>query len=356
MDLLLPAFVDEEGGGTAHAWWQEMQLVPACNVFGATMLSPGQQVASPLISHETLPGVLQLLHRYRRLQVAMRGLGFQHDTLVGQMMARKAREVRKSKASSIGMSSAELARLAEDTRNDMQETFHQITNELEDMDWRLSQKDGPIHGEISRIIAGITEDDLVQTKGAKQVRLELDPAILNACRQPLESRVREQLLDDQLLLQRRLEEAEHQVNHVREEANLDMAPVGLNQANDSDLSNAIAVRLEEPFSWRGQFQKRGFVQRLGAGRRALFLVLMSVSIGGTILGASGMRQAWWVGAALIGAFFFATIATYRKWREEDAETLDNELQRCRDSLTMHTNRMVQDVIQEKKRFIKKKPR
>ncbi len=110
----------------------------------------------------------------------------------------------------------------------------------------------------------------------------------------------------------------------------------------SDISDMVAVDVR----YRGEMPRRGFFQRLGEGRKAVFAGLMVLSLLGSFAGFS-WRGVGLLGVAFLVVFVAVVVLTYRTWPQEDAERLDKELERAREQLLTECRRVAGDVQREK---------
>ncbi|MEY8252738.1 MAG: hypothetical protein RPR91_10150 [Colwellia sp.] len=110
------------------------------------------------------------------------------------------------------------------------------------------------------------------------------------------------------------------------------------------LFDMLKQRLEFNVNYRGEMPKRTTMTRLGESRK----IIMGMSMAAMVLG--GMAKAMWgielrnalMGVApvlLVGGFIY----TFVQWPKEDAERLNKELDRIRDTLQSEVKRMVADI-------------
>ena len=107
----------------------------------------------------------------------------------------------------------------------------------------------------------------------------------------------------------------------------------------------ITEMVNVEISYRGEMPKRGFLQRLVAGRRQVYMILMSVSMFGGAFGVS--RTSPSIRNLFLGLFICGVIYTFSSWRREDRERIEKELDRVKDSLSGEVKRILTEVNREK---------
>lgn len=135
------------------------------------------------------------------------------------------------------------------------------------------------------------------------------------------------------------------IAHINQQQDANGIPHILFELNDDELAlrDKLTQRLELSINYRGEMPKRTTVTRLGESRK----LFMSIGMMGMILGGSlsGMgvdiKKTISILAPLllIGGFIY----TYIQWPKEDAEKLEKELDRIRDSLASEVKRMASDI-------------
>lgn len=112
----------------------------------------------------------------------------------------------------------------------------------------------------------------------------------------------------------------------------------------SELQHDLERRLELTISYRGEMPKRTLMTRLSESRKLIMGLSMTAMVLGGVakallnidLRASLMAIA---PAVLVGGFVY----TYIQWPKEDAEKLDKELDRIRDTLNNEIRRLTSDI-------------
>ena len=100
--------------------------------------------------------------------------------------------------------------------------------------------------------------------------------------------------------------------------------------------------LDLDIKYRGEIPRRGFMQRLGEGRRIVFVGMMALSLVGSFVGFN-VRKAAWAGVVFLLLFLGAVAFTYRSWRHEEEESFGKEIERVRESVSaclLYTSRCV----------------
>lgn len=121
---------------------------------------------------------------------------------------------------------------------------------------------------------------------------------------------------------------------------------------DAGVDN-LDDHLEFKIRYKGEMPKRGILKRLGEGRRAMFMVLMTFSIFGGMLGFNYRNYAF-MSVFFILLFLGGTIYTFFTWKKDDEFKLDKELDKARDQLHSEYMRAVTEVERGRMRQISEK--
>lgn len=126
---------------------------------------------------------------------------------------------------------------------------------------------------------------------------------------------------------------------------LGIKPMGtLENLDVLSMQQDLERRVELTISYRGEMSRRTLMTRLGESRRLIMgLSMTAMVLGGVAKGLLNidLRSSLMTIAPviLIGGFIY----TYFQWPKEDAEKLDKELDRIRDSLNSEIKRVASDV-------------
>lgn len=114
------------------------------------------------------------------------------------------------------------------------------------------------------------------------------------------------------------------------------------------VSASSEDHLEFKIRYKGEMPKRGFLKRIGEGRRSMFMVLMMFSIFGGMLGFN-YRNYQFMSAFFIFLFIAGTIWTYFSWRKDDEFKMHSEIDKARDQLHSEYMRAVGEIERNKAR-------
>ena len=114
----------------------------------------------------------------------------------------------------------------------------------------------------------------------------------------------------------------------------------------SSASHKAEDHLDFKIRYRGEMPGRGFLKRIGEGRRAMFMVLMMFSIFGGMLGFNYRNY------ALMSVFFIilfvgATIWTFFSWRRDDEFKMVGEVEKARDQLHTEYLRAIGEIERDR---------
>ncbi len=131
------------------------------------------------------------------------------------------------------------------------------------------------------------------------------------------------------------------------EKQLELAPRSMvyEFPNDQALWNDVAGYAVVDVRYRGEIQRRGFMERLAEGRKVVFLLLMVGSLAGSFIGFN-LRQSGLIGLACL-VLFVGTIAwSYKSWSDEENELIDRETDKLTDLVEAAIIRATSDSLRE----------
>ena len=100
--------------------------------------------------------------------------------------------------------------------------------------------------------------------------------------------------------------------------------------------------------YRGERATRGFFKRLGEGRKTVFMILMTLSIFGSMIGFN-YRDYSFMGMIFLGVFLFSFIYTFFAWKKEDKIAMEKEVEKLRDQLHTDFIRVLGEIERENNR-------
>jgi hypothetical protein len=340
---LWPLSVEQPVEGSPGRWWRELQTLPLLTL-APTAVQPGQ-AAAPLqgaVGDCLRPWALQAATQ--RLRQAVVALKERLDHDVTQLQARRTREDDENRAEpaadALQRRPFDLARLS------LVDELGGLAKQPAETSRRSLLPEGALSLAVGEQLRRLEQADLEHEPGAKSVKLTLASVAQGQLVTALRRCLKEEISRDVAVMAEGLQALQKRLEPALENAS--GQPVRLNlgapdsAALWSDISDMVAVDVR----YRGEMPRRGFFQRLGEGRKAVFAGLMVLSLLGSFAGFS-WRGVGLLGVVFLGVFIGVVVLTYRTWQREDAERLDKELERVREQLLTECRRVAGDVQREK---------
>jgi hypothetical protein len=341
--VLWPVEVGLPAGAIAGRWWRELQ--PLAPTTLAPVAVDAEATASPLqgaVGECLRPWALQAAAQRLRQAVAALKERLDHDT--AQLQARRAREEDEGRpepaTDALQRRPFDVARLS------LVDGIGVLAKLPAETARRSLLPEGALSMAIGEQLRRLEHADLEREPGAKMVKLTLASVAQGQLVTALRRCLKDEVASDVANLAQGLQALRQKLEPTLEAAA--GQPVRLNLAAPdsaalwSDISDMVAVDVR----YRGEMPRRGFFQRLGEGRKAVFAGLMVLSLLGTFAGFS-WRGVGLLGVAFLVVFIGVVVLTYRTWQQEDAERLDKELERVREQLLTECRRVAGDVQREK---------
>jgi hypothetical protein len=314
-------------------------------VDSATVLAPLAPTAQGLAQRcARLLGPLTLWRATRRLQLAAEALRDRLDQDQRQLNARKLREEAHSRAEP--GADTQQRRSFDAARAQALDDLAGYAKACAESSKRAQLPDSPMNMALGQQLRSLKHEDLDRQATQKAFRLSLGSLFQAQLGKTLRRCLRDELREDLLTLRDGLDATRSRLEQQLEAASGTPVTLAVATPSETDLWGRIAELVNIEVRYRGEMPRRGFFQRLGEGRKAVFAGMMVLSLVGSFVGLS-WRGMGLMGLAFLVAFLVVVALTYRNWRAEDEEKLDAELERVREQLQQESRRVAADVQREK---------
>jgi hypothetical protein len=271
------------------------------------------------------------------------------ESMRQQQRARRQKEERGERALGEGAADALVRAPVESVRSSLGDQITSLQKGLQETSRRSLSREGKLATAVEDIVQSLTLADLVQTPGAKTVALALDDAFTTRAVRDLKHAFKEELRRDLVTLRDGLQIACGEAQKGLQETLGVSMPLDLQAPDERPIREALGDVVQVQLRYRGELPKRGFLQRLGEGRRMLFAVMMTASLFGGLLtrGRNVRSMLAPFGLVFIVLFIIGVLRTYRSWGREDKERLAKEIEKVREQLQTEAMRLVRDGERER---------
>lgn len=343
--ILAPIVTGLEGDVSSRGWWQ--RLLPGMLSLPPATARAGRPRPDWLTrTSSDLRQGLQLSGSVRRLHAAMTALNerFEHESR--QLSARRVREERSARSDLPVAGDAASRRVFEQAKMRMHDDLVALAKSTQESSRRSMLPDGALARALEQELAALNATDLRQIPAAKSIRLEVDDAYLKHAHRAVRKALKEELQRDLAMLRDGLDSLRKELERQLELTTRKPVSLSTPAPSESEIWMRMTESLNPDFRYKGELPKRGFLQRLGEGRRAVFGVMMILSLIGSMVGFNWRRLAI-VGILFLLLFVGAVIHTFRAWKREDTERVSAELERVRDQFGTELRKVIGEVQREK---------
>lgn len=268
------------------------------------------------------------------------------ETDLRQLQSRQKREARLERAADGAAREQDVKLLFDRYKLQLNDEFNKLMQSLREGNRRALLKSGEIAQVLEQLLASLQATDLDRETSSKTIRLSLKTEVLADFRRRLSKALRYQLDEECVLIRDSLEETRRGAEALLAESGAVNRSLALTPPDNRALWEPLAEMLDLDIKYRGEIPRRGFMQRLGEGRRIVFVGMMALSLVGSFVGFN-VRQAAWAGVAFLMLFLGAVAYTYRTWQHEEEESFGKEIERVRESVAAEFNRVLNDILREK---------
>lgn len=327
---------------TMNQWWLEFR--PRVSIPLMILTEPTVGSLPDYLTDNTHPFRIALQYSLyaQKQQSAANALVEHYQQELQKLLARQKREERTA--------GNETSRLTTPTAPTGQQLRSQLDDAMTDIRQFLesSNRKSELAGATGMVTLGqhidsLKPEDLQQTAGHKVIKLTLDERYLRSVTQAITSLTQLSLKEDVQAVQQKNETfAKLLSQQLSKEIGL---PVQFNAPtiDEKQLMKDLLELVRVDMRYQGEMPKRGIVDRLSEGRKSVFMVLMVVSLLGTMLGSSELRNSKWLGFVLLPMFIGSVIYTYYSWQQEDQHRFEKELGKVKDELQSSTKRLITEL-------------
>ena len=203
---------------------------------------------------------------------------------------------------------------------------------------------GELLGACDERIAKMSEHDLTVTPGGKSAQLALSDEFKQDLESALVTRAKEFLRLQSGVVEKQLGKILQDASRVLAEDLESMRGTQTPFSIDHrEVWRQVKRQVEISVRYRGEMPQRGFLQRLGEGRRKVFAILMFSSLFG---GAAALRSHPLITLFTVVLFLGGFLWTYIHWRKEDDEKMTRELARAREACESEARRLANSIGRE----------
>jgi hypothetical protein len=285
-------------------------------------------------------------HAVRRLEAVLELVMQRQQAELRQLTSRRKREQQQEAPVDLVAADAENRRRIDAMKSVAAAEVSLLSQELRDRGRRAGLRKGPLFGLVEELLANVRPADLDQEVAGKKIRLTLRPDVTDDLRQRVAEGLRAVILADCAEIGARLRDIEAKLAPHVESLGLAERRLRFSRPDPEDFWGPIDEAMHLQGRYRGEIQKRGFLQRLGEGRRVVFLVLMIGSLFGGFMGFN-IRRAPAMGPVFLVLFLGVFLYTFISWRKQDEIVFDDELIRVRDILSSEFARLISDALRER---------
>ncbi len=264
---------------------------------------------------------------------------------VRQLQARLKRDQRIERTAGPSLIDPHTKQAFDQARAGVAEELSNLVRALRDRNRRAGLRTGTLFQALDDILAMLGEDDLERETVGKKIRLGLRSEVADKLKDQFAAALKQDIQGDITLMGEAFARVRSKINGMLDSLEV-KAAFSVPPPAFEDVWAPIEEAMFVDARYRGEMKKRGFLQRLGEGRRVVFVILMMGSLAGGFLGFN-IRRAAGMGPVFLLLFIGTVAYTFHSWRQEDREIMEAEVARLREVLFTEFSRLLQDALRER---------
>lgn len=344
---LIPVVLQSGAETTAKGWWEGNLNLERSKCHSPFIVDLKAELIS-LFSDPKTPIREAILQRRATQELAM-AVELLDDRISQEQRAvatRRAQEERLARQDSTPSDGTQSRRALDAVRTKIQDELSSLAKSAAENSKRSLLPDGKLAKVIDDLTGALKPENLSREDGVKTIRLRVADDFLYHVIRASKRAARKDFSEEFLRIKEALKKIVNAADvdaesYFGSRPNLNFVP-----AAEGNIWANLDDYLSFDIKYSGELPKRGFVSRLGEGRKYLYVLMMALSLGGTMLGFN-WRAVGYFGPIFLTVFIGAVIYTYSAWRREDEETIAKEIDKVRDQLSAEIKRALSDFLREK---------
>jgi hypothetical protein len=323
-----------------HGWWEQVNTSMTLPVQLLTTHVTAQLPSFLTDPRDNTRQALQLIQLSHKYHSACEAIEDQFEDASRQLNSRKKREQRKQQADNTPTIDHQQATTL---RNRINDGFTELARAVDDVNRKRELIKSESSEQLKSHVESLKIDDMQQETAYKTIKLSLSGSyqteLMGFVRQTAKRALEEDksfLHDEIKTLQTELGQTLNKQLGYTPTLNL---PALDHQTIWHDLEQVVAMEVR----YQGEMPKRGFFDRLGAGRQALMALMMAGMVFGSLY--PNARQALMIFG--IPLFLGGVLYSYFTFPKEERERLDKELKRVREEVLISSRRLIADINRQK---------
>jgi hypothetical protein len=294
---------------------------------------------------QDLAGTLRVLMQARRAGSVVDMIQERHENDLAQLRSRLRREQRLERSTDTPAADAAARAELDAAKQRTAEDFAGLLQSLRESQRRALLHTGVFGSLCLELSQRVQSSDLVQEDVGRNVRLTLDRTFAEDMRRRFSRGVRSMLDEQATVIRDTFDIARRRCEAALHAAGSRTLGLPLEPPDPAALWESLRDVIHLEMRYAGEIPRRGFLQRLTAGRQLAFGVLMVLSLVGSFVGLNIRRLAI-VGVAMLLLFLLAVGWTFVSWKKADAKALELEMQKVRTGVRTELDRLASEVSRD----------
>lgn len=330
-----------------QGWWQQYRPAPV-QLPPKLLTTHVLAEMPPLLTseHEATRVGLFITQQARRLQDAAAALGDMHEQRSRQLGTRARREERRAREQdAAGTAQQERRQHWQTLQQRLAEELPQLGKQLAEVQRKSRSADSELSRQLNQFLDSLSDRDLHKEEGHSSIKLTVSERFLDELRRCAREGLRKQFRQQSDWLRQELDTLRASLNNQAQGLCESAPALPAASLQQDKLWEGVQDLFEVQLRYRGEMPRRGFWDRLKEGRQGAMSFMMIVGLGAMAFGGN-IRQNPLFGITLLLIFLGTIVYTFFRWRKDDAERIDKELDRVRDGVSSEVQRLVNDVQRE----------
>jgi hypothetical protein len=274
-----------------------------------------------------------------------------HTRVTGQTRMAMSREERASRRLDIAGNTNSSRDEFDSVRFILKQEVEKIAREIEEQNRKALLPNGRLNRPVAEALEALSSKDIEMEPGYSAIKLSLSKSFQEQLLKGARKELKDQLRDDVYVMKTGMENCHAQIKSQLELITGDFVSIRPEVISEREGWDRIREGVLLELSYSSEMPKRGFLQRLAESKSTVFIVLSVLSLAGPILGIPSFRKSPTLQLLLVIVFVIALVYSFKKWKHEDTEKLQKEVERIRSQVSSEAKRLIGELQRDKKSYL-----